>query len=119
MNTPLEHSLEVLDDEGNVVWRAELEEVADDTDPDAGKYFNAVTTWHGLSRGGNAQGKLVYANYGRKEDFDALVEQGEFSALDREYGQRWNGRRRRRYERCDRYHSLRGYLPWSEGAPVS
>ena len=77
MNTPLDHSVEVLDEEGNVAWRAELEEVADDTDPDAGKYYDAITTWHGLSRGGSAQGKLVYANYGRKEDYDALVEQGE------------------------------------------
>ena len=77
MNTPLEHSVEVLDDSGNVVWKAELEEVADDTDPEAGKYFDAVTTWHGLSRGGTAQGKLVYANYGTKEDYDELVEKGE------------------------------------------
>lgn len=76
MNTPLEHSIEILDAEGNAVWTAELEEVADDTDPEAGKYFDAVTTWHGLSRGGSAKGKLVYANYGRKEDYDALVEQG-------------------------------------------
>ncbi|KAI0750967.1 Zn-dependent exopeptidase [Daedaleopsis nitida] len=76
MNTPLDHSLEILDEEGNAVWTAELEEVADETDPDAGKYFDAVTTWHGLSRGGSAKGKLVYANYGRKEDYDALVENG-------------------------------------------
>ena len=76
MNTPLDHSLEILDDAGNVVGKAELEEVADETDPEAGKYFDAVTTWHGLSRGGSAKGKLVYANYGRKEDYDALVEQG-------------------------------------------
>ena len=76
MNTPLDHSLEILDDDGKVVWKAELEEVADETDPEAGKYFDAVTTWHGLSRGGSAKGKLVYANYGKKEDYDALVAQG-------------------------------------------
>nr|VWO99261.1 Trehalose synthase/amylase TreS (EC (EC (Maltose alpha-D-glucosyltransferase) (MTase) [Ganoderma boninense] len=76
MNTPLDHSLEILDDDGNMVAKAELEEVADGTDPEAGKYFDAVTTWHGLSRGGSAKGKLVYANYGRKEDYDALIEQG-------------------------------------------
>ena len=77
MNTPLDHSLEILDEDGNAVWTAALEEVADDTDPEAGKYYDAVTTWHGLSRGGSAKGKLVYANYGRKEDFDELVAQGE------------------------------------------
>ncbi|KAI0720289.1 Zn-dependent exopeptidase [Cerioporus squamosus] len=76
MNTPLDHSIEILDEDGNAVWTAELEEVADNTDPEAGKYYDAVTTWHGLSRGGSAKGKLVYANYGRKEDYDALVEQG-------------------------------------------
>ncbi|KAI0774433.1 Zn-dependent exopeptidase [Fomes fomentarius] len=76
MNTPLDHSLEILDEDGNAVWTAELEEVADETDPDAGKYYEAVTTWHGLSKGGSAKGKLVYANYGRKEDYDALDAQG-------------------------------------------
>ena len=81
MNTPLDHSLEILDDAGNVVATAELEEVADGTDPEAGKYYDAVTTWHGLSRGGSAKGKLVYANYGRKEDYDALVEQGASKIL--------------------------------------
>lgn len=77
MNTPLDHSLEIVDDEGNAVWTAALEEVADDTDPEAGKYYDAVTTWHGLSRGGSATGKLVYANYGTKEDFDNLVASGK------------------------------------------
>ncbi|KAH9850749.1 Zn-dependent exopeptidase [Lenzites betulinus] len=76
MNTPLDHSLEILDEDGKAVWTAALEEVADDTDPEAGKYYDAVTTWHGLSRGGSAQGKLVYANYGTKEDFDKLVAKG-------------------------------------------
>ncbi len=76
MNTPLDHSLEILDEDGTAVWTAELEEVADETDPDAGKYYEAVTTWHGLSKGGSAKGKLVYANYGRKEDYDALDAQG-------------------------------------------
>ncbi|KAI0638348.1 Zn-dependent exopeptidase [Trametes polyzona] len=76
MNTPLDHSLEILDEDGNAVWTAALEEVADSTDPEAGKYYDAITTWHGLSRGGSAKGKLVYANYGRKEDFDDLVAKG-------------------------------------------
>ncbi|KAI9000854.1 Zn-dependent exopeptidase [Trametes punicea] len=76
MNTPLDHSLEILDEDGNAVWTAALEEVADNTDPEAGKYYDAVTTWHGLSKGGSAKGKLVYANYGRKEDYDELVANG-------------------------------------------
>ncbi len=76
MNTPLDRSLEILDDGGNSVWKANLEEIADETDPDAGEFSNAVPTWHGLSKGGEVTGKLVYAHYGRQEDHQALVEKG-------------------------------------------
>lgn len=76
MNTPLDRRVEILDEDGEVVWSADLEEQADETDPEAGKYKDAVPTFHGLSRGGEVQGKLVYAHYGRKQDYDALVEQG-------------------------------------------
>ncbi|KAH7930723.1 Zn-dependent exopeptidase [Leucogyrophana mollusca] len=76
LNTPLERQLEILGEDGKVVWSAQLEEVADETDPDAHKYAETIPTWHGISRGGEAKGKLVYAHYGRKEDYDALVEAG-------------------------------------------
>lgn len=58
------------------MWEAELEEVADETDPEAHKYADAVPTFHGLSRGGEAEGKLVYAHYGRKQDYDELQAKG-------------------------------------------
>ncbi|PSR93735.1 hypothetical protein PHLCEN_2v4630 [Hermanssonia centrifuga] len=76
MNTPLNHSVEILGDDGLAVWSASLEEVADETDPEAGKYFDSVTTFHGLSRSGEVKGKVVYAGYGRQEDYKALVEKG-------------------------------------------
>ncbi|KAF7332141.1 Zn-dependent exopeptidase [Mycena kentingensis (nom. inval.)] len=76
MNTPLDRALEVIDKDGKVVWKAELEEVADETDPEAGEYFKAIPTFHGLSAAGDVQGKLIYANYGRKEDYDNLLAQG-------------------------------------------
>ncbi|KAJ6539630.1 hypothetical protein B0H19DRAFT_1179879 [Mycena capillaripes] len=76
MNTPLDRSLQVLDKDGEVIWEADLEEVADDTDPEAGEYYKAVPAFHGLSAAGDVQGKLVYANYGMKEDYDALLEKG-------------------------------------------
>ncbi|KAH7887556.1 hypothetical protein F5I97DRAFT_1861258 [Phlebopus sp. FC_14] len=76
LNSPLDRSLEILGEDGKVLWSAELEEVADETDPYAYEYANAVPTWHGLSRGGEAQGKMVFANYGRKEDYDTLVNAG-------------------------------------------
>ncbi|KII94951.1 hypothetical protein PLICRDRAFT_128324, partial [Plicaturopsis crispa FD-325 SS-3] len=76
MNTPLDRSLEIIGDDGKVVWKANLEEVADDTDPDAGEYYDAVPAFHGLSVGGEVQGKLVYAHYGRQSDYDDLEAKG-------------------------------------------
>ncbi|KAF5360315.1 hypothetical protein D9758_009125 [Tetrapyrgos nigripes] len=76
MNTPLERNLQALDDDGNVLWEADLTEHADETDSDAGKHADAVPTFHGYSRGGDVSGKLIYANYGLKEDYDDLIEKG-------------------------------------------
>ena len=77
MNSPLDRSLQIHDEDGNAVWNAHIEEVAEDVlDPEAGKYAEAVPAFHGLSRGGEVEGKLVYANYGRKEDFDELEKRG-------------------------------------------
>lgn len=83
MNSPLDRSLEILNDDGTVSWKADIEEVSEgELDPDAEKYALAVPTFHGLSRGGEVQGRLVYVNYGRKEDFDALEAQGVYSLRD-------------------------------------
>jgi N-acetylated-alpha-linked acidic dipeptidase len=75
-NTPISHSLEILYKNGSAAWEAELEEQSDGTDEEATKYRTSVPTWHGLSKDGEAQGKLIYANYGRKSDYDELVEKG-------------------------------------------
>lgn len=72
LNTPLDRQLEILDDDGSVAWKAELEEVMDQTDEDAHKYFDAVPAWHGLSKDGNVTGQLVYAGYGTKGEYDDL-----------------------------------------------
>ena len=76
MNTPLNHSVAILGADGAPVWAAPLEEVADATDPEAGRYVDAVPVFHGLSRSGEVAGRLVYANYGRQEDYRALLAQG-------------------------------------------
>ncbi|KZT29237.1 Zn-dependent exopeptidase [Neolentinus lepideus HHB14362 ss-1] len=76
MNTPLDRKLEIVSGDGEVVWSANVEEIADDTDSEAGQYVEAVPTFHGLSRNGTAEGQLVYAHYGRREDYLALVEKG-------------------------------------------
>ncbi|KAI0005160.1 hypothetical protein BJV74DRAFT_875682 [Russula compacta] len=76
LNTPLDRSLEILGDDGNAVWKAELEETADELDSDAYAYAKSIGAWHGLSSDGTAEGRLVYANYGRKRDYDELVQKG-------------------------------------------
>jgi N-acetylated-alpha-linked acidic dipeptidase len=76
LNTALDHSLQILGEDGEPLWSADLEEDGDVEDPEAGKYRNAVSTWHGLSSDGDVQGQLVYVNYGTKEDYDSLVEKG-------------------------------------------
>jgi N-acetylated-alpha-linked acidic dipeptidase len=77
LNTPLDRSLEILGDDGHTVWKAELEEVGDELDSDAYSYADSVGAWHGLSKDGEAEGRLIYAKYGRKRDYDELVEKGD------------------------------------------
>jgi N-acetylated-alpha-linked acidic dipeptidase len=76
LNTPADRSLEILGDDGQAAWKAELEEIADELDSDAHTYADSVGAWHGLSKDGVAEGRLIFANYGRKSDYDELVEKG-------------------------------------------
>ncbi|KAJ3508656.1 hypothetical protein NLJ89_g5632 [Agrocybe chaxingu] len=76
MNTPLDRSLQILDEDGTLLWEANLVEVSDLTDPDAGQYFDAVPTFHGLSREGDVTGKLIDGNYCTQDDYGNLVEKG-------------------------------------------
>ncbi|KAK7052865.1 Vacuolar protein sorting-associated protein 70 [Paramarasmius palmivorus] len=62
MDKPLERSLDLLDEEGSPVLEFNLNEMG--------------TPWHGYSADGEAEGSLIYVNYGRKEDYDELVEAG-------------------------------------------
>lgn len=75
LNTPLNHSLSIVNDEGVVEWEADLEEDGDPRDPEAKKYRNAVPAWHGLSKEGDVTGELIYANYGNQEVFTLLRRQ--------------------------------------------
>jgi len=76
LNTPLDRSLQILDIDGKPMWSADLAEHGDKRDPEAAKYANAMPAFHGLSKGGEVEGQLIYANYGTKEDFDELVAAG-------------------------------------------
>ncbi|KAI3621149.1 vacuolar protein sorting-associated protein 70 [Moniliophthora roreri] len=76
MDTPLGRSLDLLNEEGYSAWHVDLEEDGDPADPDAYEYRNFIPAWHGFSGHGEAEGHLVYVNYGTKEDYDELVEAG-------------------------------------------
>lgn len=76
LNTGTDQYLEILDHNGQALWKADLIEDGDPRDPDAHKYRSTIPTWHGLSAEGDTAGQLVYVNYGRKEDYDELVDQG-------------------------------------------
>ncbi|KAG8689006.1 hypothetical protein FRC08_011157 [Ceratobasidium sp. 394] len=75
LNTPAERKLEILNDDGTPFWSANVDETPAEGDP-AGQWHNTVGAWHGLSRRGDVQGRLVYANYGSKKDFDDLIAAG-------------------------------------------
>ncbi|EKM59306.1 uncharacterized protein PHACADRAFT_136862 [Phanerochaete carnosa HHB-10118-sp] len=76
MNTPLDRALQIISEDGKTVWDADLVEDGDPLDPLAAIYRDYIPTWHGLSRDGEVEGQLIYANYGRKEDYDELVAKG-------------------------------------------
>ena len=79
LNSPVESALEVLGDDGQVIWSADLFELADsDDDPDAANYASKIPAFHGYSHDGEVEGKLVLANYGRKGDYDDLKNKGVF-----------------------------------------
>lgn len=101
LNTPLNHSLQILDKNGSIVWTAALEEDGDPLDEDAAKARTAVPVFHGLSKDGNVTGEIFYANYGRQEDYDAVELSGVNItgkiALVR-YGQVFRGLKVSRYD---------------------
>lgn len=76
MNTPLDRSLSLLHENGSTAWDADIEEDADPLDPDAARFKDAVPVFHGLSADGEAEGGLIYVNYGLKEDYDEVLANG-------------------------------------------
>ena len=76
MNTPLDRSLAILGEDGRPEWEADLVEDGDERDPEAAKYRDYIPTFHGLSADGDVEGQVVYVDYGRKEDYDAIIASG-------------------------------------------
>ncbi|CAE6426887.1 unnamed protein product [Rhizoctonia solani] len=75
LNYPKERKLEILNEDGTPFWSANVEEAPAEGDP-AGQWYDTIGAWHGFSKGGDVQGKLVHVGYGRKQDFDELAAAG-------------------------------------------
>lgn len=73
LNTPKDHALRLIEN-GKETYSAPLEEDALPEDPTS--LNNTVPTFHGYSASGNVTAGYFYANYGRKEDYAALVAAG-------------------------------------------
>ncbi|THU93938.1 Zn-dependent exopeptidase [Dendrothele bispora CBS 962.96] len=77
MDTPSTRSLELINpDSGEPELSFDLVEDGDSGDEDAAEYRDAVPAWHGFSGDGEAEGELVYVNYGTYDDFEEVLAQG-------------------------------------------
>ncbi|KAJ3747714.1 Zn-dependent exopeptidase [Lentinula detonsa] len=77
LNTPLDRSLDIVDETGKSIWSADLREDGNEGDEDAAKYRDYIPPWHGLSANGKGQGRLVYVNYGTYEDYEEVLASGQ------------------------------------------
>ncbi|KAJ3997951.1 Zn-dependent exopeptidase [Lentinula boryana] len=77
LNTPLDRSLDIVDETGKSIWSADLREDGNEGDADAAKYRDYIPPWHGLSANGEGQGRLVYVNYGTYEDYEEVLASGQ------------------------------------------
>ncbi|KAL1932560.1 hypothetical protein VTP01DRAFT_8238 [Rhizomucor pusillus] len=75
LNYPVKHRLAIVSGPEELRYEAELREDVVDED-ETSKDPDNVPTFHGYSKNGTATGPVVYANYGRVEDFQYLVDQG-------------------------------------------
>ncbi|KAG2215545.1 hypothetical protein INT46_000351 [Mucor plumbeus] len=75
LNYPISHRLALVSGPEDLRFEAKLTEDPVDED-ETSKDPNVVPTFHGYSKNGTVQGRIVYANYGRLEDFQFLKDQG-------------------------------------------
>ncbi|KAI9282534.1 hypothetical protein BY458DRAFT_531008 [Sporodiniella umbellata] len=75
LNYPISHRLALVSGPEHLRYEAKLTEDPVQEDPTSHDP-NVVPTFHGYSKNGTAQGRVVYANYGRLEDFEFLKSQG-------------------------------------------
>ncbi|KAI8647132.1 hypothetical protein BD408DRAFT_409248 [Parasitella parasitica] len=75
LNYPISHRLALISGPKNLRFEAKLTEDPVDED-ETSKDPNVVPLFHGYSKNGTVHGRIVYANYGRLEDFQFLKDQG-------------------------------------------
>ncbi|CEP11414.1 hypothetical protein [Parasitella parasitica] len=75
LNYPVSHRLALVSGPKRFRFEAKLAEDPVDED-ETSKDPNVVPLFHGYSKNGTVQGRIVYANYGRLEDFQFLKDQG-------------------------------------------
>jgi len=79
LNAPTGKStLEILDEDGKAVWKADLTEKVPKhgSSHEEYEYADAIPAFHGYSKNGTGQGEVVYANFASKEDFEELISKG-------------------------------------------
>ncbi|KAI8970020.1 hypothetical protein BDF20DRAFT_995811 [Mycotypha africana] len=75
LNYPISRRLALVSGPKHLQFEAKLTEDPVDDD-ETSKNPNEVPLFHGYSKNGTVKGRVVYANYGRVEDFQYLKDQG-------------------------------------------
>ncbi|GBG25629.1 Transferrin receptor protein 2 [Hondaea fermentalgiana] len=76
LSYPIERHIEVVStDDASQRWSPALEEAILEEDPTSGSRFRNLT-FLAYAATGQARGEMVYANYGRPEDFEELEKRG-------------------------------------------
>ncbi|KAL0095963.1 hypothetical protein J3Q64DRAFT_1811979 [Phycomyces blakesleeanus] len=75
LNYPVQRRLAIISGPEEFLYEASLAEDIVEED-ETSKNPENVPTFHGYSKNGSVTGPVVYANYGRLEDFEYLVSQG-------------------------------------------
>ncbi|GAA5810867.1 hypothetical protein MFLAVUS_004295 [Mucor flavus] len=75
LNYPISNRLALISGPKHLRFEAKLTEAPVDED-ETSKDSNALPLFHGYSKNGTVTGRVVYANYGRLEDFQFLKNQG-------------------------------------------
>ncbi|KAJ1989821.1 Vacuolar protein sorting-associated protein 70 [Coemansia spiralis] len=115
MNYPIDQKVVLFNETTyEIFYKAGLKEDVIPGD-DASEDPNNLPAFHGLSANGNVTGKLVYANYGALDDFEALADAG-ISVKDKIVLVRYGGFLRGLKVKAAAMYGARGVLIYSDPA---